>query len=441
MITVAGPVVACSLILRLGGEADDVAGHQPGHDRPPDAQVVHAVDAAEQATADEEGGDGDEHAAAVHARAQGVKQLSHGRVGLGTNHEDADDGKDRAHAGNGHGGREQLHAVADELGRVHTHQCRRRGDAQRAGRQDRSAVALEQVSAHAGHVADVIPDVVSDGGGIARVVLGDAGLDLADEVGADVGGLGIDAATDTSKERLAAGAHAEGQHHHGHLEQADVELTREECAEPVRAQPRQGFGKDEEPCHDVQQPEADDDQPHHRPAAEGDDQAVVERASCAGGRAMAGVGGGLHAQEATQAAPEPAGQKGNEHHAVLSVKDEGHDGQDDAHHHEEQGHHLVLPPKVGVSPFADVGGDGLHLLVTFVGLHHAVVKGVGRQQGQHGSDRRHPPQTAGQWHALNVRSALRSPFGLGGQGGHGQAAKDEQSYQQGPQHRSSQVVR
>src|SRR3712207_8432714 len=40
----------------------------------------------------------------------------------------------------------------------------------------------------------VVADVVGDRGGVAGVVLGDALLDLADEVGADVGRLGEDAA-------------------------------------------------------------------------------------------------------------------------------------------------------------------------------------------------------------------------------------------------------
>jgi hypothetical protein len=62
------------------------------------------------------------------------------------------------------------------------------------GADDGADVRLEEVGAHAGHVADVVTDVVGDDGGVARVVLGDAGLDLADQVGADVGGLGVDAA-------------------------------------------------------------------------------------------------------------------------------------------------------------------------------------------------------------------------------------------------------
>ena len=72
----------------------------------------------------------------------------------------------------------------------------------------RDGVGLEQVGRHAGAVADVVADVVGDHGRVARVVLGDAGLDLADEVGADVGGLREDAAAETGEdgdERAAEG--------------------------------------------------------------------------------------------------------------------------------------------------------------------------------------------------------------------------------------------
>ena len=62
-------------------------------------------------------------------------------------------------------------------------------------------VRLEQVGSHAGAVADVVADVVGDHGRVARVVLGDAGLDLPDEVGADVGGLREDAAAETREDR------------------------------------------------------------------------------------------------------------------------------------------------------------------------------------------------------------------------------------------------
>ena len=65
---------------------------------------------------------------------------------------------------------------------------------------ERDLVGLEQVGGHAGAVADVVADVVGDGRRVAGVVLGDALLDLADEVGADVGRLGEDAAADPQEQ-------------------------------------------------------------------------------------------------------------------------------------------------------------------------------------------------------------------------------------------------
>ena len=60
---------------------------------------------------------------------------------------------------------------------------------------------LEQVGATAGAVADVVADEVRDHARVARVVLGDALLDLADEVRPDVGGLGVDAAAELGEQR------------------------------------------------------------------------------------------------------------------------------------------------------------------------------------------------------------------------------------------------
>ncbi len=70
-------------------------------------------------------------------------------------------------------------------------------------------VGLEQVGRHAGAVADVVADVVGDRRRVARIVLGDAGLDLADEIGADVGRLGEDAAAEPGEHRDQRAAEAE----------------------------------------------------------------------------------------------------------------------------------------------------------------------------------------------------------------------------------------
>ncbi len=60
-------------------------------------------------------------------------------------------------------------------------------------------IGFEQVGTHAGDVAHVVADVVRDGGRVARIVFRNPGFDLADEVGTDVGGFGVDAAADTGE--------------------------------------------------------------------------------------------------------------------------------------------------------------------------------------------------------------------------------------------------
>ena len=97
------------------------------------------------------------------------------------------------------------------------------GDAQDdRGHQD-DAEGLEQVRGHAGAVAHVVAHVVGDGGRVAGVVLGDAGLDLAHQVGAHVGGLGEDAAADPEEQGQQRAAEAEADEDGGGvvLEQQD----------------------------------------------------------------------------------------------------------------------------------------------------------------------------------------------------------------------------
>src|SRR3546814_3407497 len=49
--------------------------------------------------------------------------------------------------------------------------------------------------------ADIVPDVVGDDGGVARIVLGDSRLDLADQIRADISRLGEDAAAKPREDR------------------------------------------------------------------------------------------------------------------------------------------------------------------------------------------------------------------------------------------------
>ena len=68
-------------------------------------------------------------------------------------------------------------------------------------RDDRHGVGFEQVRGHAGAIADIIADIVSDDGRVARIVLRDSRLHFADEVGADIGPLSEDAAAETRENR------------------------------------------------------------------------------------------------------------------------------------------------------------------------------------------------------------------------------------------------
>ncbi len=105
------------------------------------------------------------------------------------------------------------------------------GDAEDDRGDQRDLVALEQVGGHAGAVADVVAHVVGDGGRVAGVVLGDARLDLADEVGADVGRLGEDAAADPQEqgEQRAAEAEADEDRRRRVLEDHDDDRRAEQA--------------------------------------------------------------------------------------------------------------------------------------------------------------------------------------------------------------------
>ena len=81
---------------------------------------------------------------------------------------------------------------------------------QHHGGADGDDIGLEQIGGHAGAVADIVADIVGDHGRVAGIVLGDSGLDLADQVGADVGGLGEDAAAETGEDRDQRGAEGQG---------------------------------------------------------------------------------------------------------------------------------------------------------------------------------------------------------------------------------------
>ncbi len=143
-------------------------------------------------------------------------------------------------------------------------EVRRPGEEDRGehhGGDHRHRIGLEQVGRHAGAVADVVADVVGDGRRVARIVLGNARFDLADEVGADVGALGEDAAAETGEDRNQRGAEAERD------QRVDHHAIRDRVAERP--------GEDPEIAGDAEQREAGDQQAGDRARLEGDVEAAA----------------------------------------------------------------------------------------------------------------------------------------------------------------------
>ena len=234
------------------------------------------ADVQERQGADADDGDDAGGEEATVDRLQGV-----GLALLGLHGVDAEDGGDDA---DGPGGQREHEAE---------------GGVQAGGREGRDAeddggdqgdlVALEEVGGHAGAVAHVVAHVVGDGGGVAGVVLGDARLDLADEVGADVSGLGEDAAADPE-------------------EQGEQRATEAEADEDRRA----GVLEDGDDDGGAEQAQAHREHAGHAAGAERDPQGVGERVALGGGRrADVAAGGEGHADVAGEAGQERTGDEGD----------------------------------------------------------------------------------------------------------------------------------
>ena len=167
-------------------------------------------------------------------------------------------------------------------------------DAEQHHGDGRDRVGLEQVGGHAGAVADVVAHVVGDHRRVARIVLRDAGLDLADDVGADVGALGEDAAAEAGEDGDQRAAEAEADERVDGVLLVDVEEEREHAVV----------------AGDAEQREAGDEHAGDRAAAEGDVERRADPAARRLGDAGVGPHGHVHADEAG-GRPRPARRSGS----------------------------------------------------------------------------------------------------------------------------------
>ena len=229
----------------------------------------------------------------------------------------------------------------------------------RAGEEDRRQhhggdrghrIGLEQVGGHAGAVADVVADVVGDGRGIARIVLGNAGLDLADQIAADVGALGEDAAAETGEDRDQRGAEAERDQRVDHGPRIG--------GKPHRA------GEDGVVASDAEQRQAGHEHAGDGAGLEGKLKAAGERADRRLGGADVGAHRHVHADEARHAREHRADQEADADEPAEQIADDQED------HDADDGDGGVLALEIGLRAFAHRGGDLLHPGVARIGLHH-----------------------------------------------------------------------
>ena len=204
-------------------------------------------------------------------------------------------------------------------------------------------IGLEQVCGHAGAVAHVVADVVRDHGRVARIVLGDAGLDLSDEVGSDVGGLRIDAAAESREdgdERAAEG-------------QADQVVDRgvRGVVQPAGEHPVVPGNAEQSQAHD-----------HHsrdRAGAERDVQRRLEPSARRLGRPQVRTHGDVHPDEPGARGEDRADQEADGRAPAQLVVE----AEEQERHDRDGGDGHVLPAQVGGGAFLDCLGDLLHALV------------------------------------------------------------------------------
>ena len=116
--------------------------------------------------------------------------------------ENAEDGGENGHAthdeGVADGGGFGL-AIATEDGEVSNEDTTDEAD----------GVGFKDIRGHSSAVSHVVSDVIGDRGGIAGVIFFEFRFDFSHEVGADVGGFGVDPASETCKHADEGGAEGE----------------------------------------------------------------------------------------------------------------------------------------------------------------------------------------------------------------------------------------
>ena len=72
--------------------------------------------------------------------------------------------------------------------------------AEQHGSDQGNGICFKQVGSHTGAVTDVVTDVIGDNSWVTGVIFRDPGLDFSNQVGADIGALGENAAAETGED-------------------------------------------------------------------------------------------------------------------------------------------------------------------------------------------------------------------------------------------------
>ncbi len=134
--------------------------------------------------------------------------------------------------------------------------------AQKHRRDESHGKGFEEVRRHAGAVPHVVADIVGDHRGIARVILGNARFHLADQVRADIGALGEDAAAKPREDRDERPAETET-----HQRLDDI---------AGRRTGRRRTRHDRVVTRDAEQAQADDEEARDRAPTEGERQRFIQ---------------------------------------------------------------------------------------------------------------------------------------------------------------------
>ena len=308
---------------------------------------------------------------------QTLQQLVEGGVFFRFHHENTDERGQHAKAGEGQGSDGELQADAFTKG-ARTRQSSSSTDGHR--RENGSVVGLVEVGTHTGNITNVVTDVVGDGGGVAGIIFRNASFDLANEVGTNVGRLGVDATPYASKQSLRGSPHAIRKHDGGHADQSIA-----------FRQWHDALGVQEEPSRDVEQGKSNHHQTHHGTGPEGDLEAVIQ--GLFGGKRGPGgsIGGHLHAEPAAQSG-EQSGHR-NADCSLPRLRPLG--GQDEEHRNqgnEYQSHNFVLAGQVGHRTVTNGLGDLHHLTFTFTVGHDSTAKSEGRTKSADRANRSKPIQ-------------------------------------------------